>query len=443
MQIIRKVVSFIMILMMLLPLTAHNINAANISEQTDGYSDLSAFAKSIPQLVTQIQKDNTLAEKDKIEALLNLLFNAKKDQYIHSTSDNIDFSVFWSKQPSKSDNLLYFERSVQAEKETFNMFGQYAGDCTTEINFRSISIDGQTAKVVVYEWLEYNLRSISDNTLCWPSTEGIKTGVGIPYTFTFENDNGCWLISDIEFYNDATELLRNQNISVQSALQQRYTTATTVRTCPLITFENSASPKGSVLPPGLPIATELDTTRFCYYANRYAGSNRNPLFVSFSADCQNYASQCLWYGLGGNNTQIAITTAYKPMIDSQTTSNTARHWYHSAGGAHTASWTEVNSFYNYVLAGSSNTMGLYGSYAAGVAYAQVGDIIQIRAAGATLYDHSFVVVATSGSYGQRTTRDITVCAHTTDRTATRLSDIIYSDERLRTIHINGVITLTE
>lgn len=84
-------------------------------------------------------------------------------------------------------------------------------------------------------------------------------------------------------------------------------------------------------------------------------------------------------------------------------------------------------------------IGLYGSVYSGVANAQVGDIIQISSDGGKLFYHSYVVTAVKGCYGSRTTNQIIICAHTTDRINTLLSVAAGADKTFRTIHVDGVL----
>lgn len=405
----------------------------------------SAFAQQIPKQVAEIQGDLSMDEISKIKGIITLLFEAKRDQNEHPTLGDFDFSVFWGTSSTHAENLSYFERSVKAEKETFAGFNQFAGNSNTELTFQNVSVNGDTAEVVVYEWFEYQYCSAADGALVWPSTTGSTSGTGVTYVVSLRQVEGAWLIEDISYFNEATDRLKDNNVDVDTFVLERYESAVTVKSSELsagMTDEELAEPEGAVLPPDLPIITRLDVDKFYEYAEQYAGSARNPLFPNFSADCQNYASQCLWYGLGGSSTQTAISNAYEPMIGPDVTSNAERQWYMKGTSAYSRSWAGTISFGNHVADSNATGVGLHGAIYEGVANAQVGDIIQIGETddeGEVSYFHSYVVVGANGTYGSRTAKDITVCAHTTNRTDTLLSAIYNNTYEYRTIHITGVM----
>lgn len=418
----------------------------NESKRLISDSNLSAFAQQIPEQVAEIQNDDLMNDFTKIEEILTQFFEAKRDQIENPTLGDFDFSIFWDASSTHVDDLSYFERSVKLEKETFAIFNQYAGNSNTELTFRDVSVSGETAEVHVYEWFEYQYCSATNGSLIWPSTTGSTSGTGIPYTISMRKIDGCWLITDIIFFNNATESLKDSSINVDAFVQTRYEAATTVSRSVLLAGSEEgrqAEPNGPVRPPlpEEPTVISLDIGKFVSYAAQYAGSNRNPLFPDFSSiggDCQNFASQCIWYGLGGISSDAEIRNASQPMVNPNWAGSTSREWYVKKDWSHSPSWTEVNSFANNVAGGASSDVGLYGTVYEGYANAQTGDIIQYRIKGDDKYQHSYVVVGVSGTYGSREADNIAVCAHTTDITATLLSNRLDSSFEYRTIHVSGV-----
>lgn len=71
----------------------------------------------------------------------------------------------------------------------------------------------------------------------------------------------------------------------------------------------------------------------------------NDNFGDFSSwgNCQNYASQCLWFGLGGSNSSDAVYTATPPMDYG---SNHPWYWQ-KQGNRYSPSWTGVKEFLDY------------------------------------------------------------------------------------------------
>jgi len=178
------------------------------------------------------------------------------------------------------------------------------------------------------------------------------------------------------------------------------------------------------------------------YIITYDGSARNPRFYDYSAiggDCQNFGSQCIWYGLGGVNDASMIDGKYFPMVDNGKTD--PRSWYSTSikyDTPNTYVWTGVDHFDDYIDDSGYNIQGPYGTIYSGIAYAERGDLIQIRANSTSDYHHTYVVYGVQGTAGSRTKDDIWISAHTTDRENQKLSDFCtYSLSNMRTIHIIG------
>lgn len=388
----------------------------------------SQFATTVPATLKSIHTNPTLDDTAKVRQIVTLLFDVKRDQFANGSSADFDFSVFGAVNTSKGSDLLHFSRSVKAEKDTLSIFDKKAVDCETTLTFNSVVISGNTATVDVYEWLTYY----------YYFANGVRnsdmSGVGVNYTIDLQKLNGAWKITGIDFYNDATETLRDNSISVAEFVSNRYQVATTIQyDTERTTFgmpENTRSTNAY---------TFISFSRLlsCTYASLYGGEERNPNFVDYTnygGDCQNFASQCVWYGLGGKYS--SISTGGAPMINATASGSSGRAWYSLPNGAHSASWTSVTAFGNYVAAGSSSKLGLVGTIRNGVAYAYLGDVIHINDGNGDYY-HAYVVTNAFGNEGSRTPADIYICAHTTDRWNQQLSDTL-PGSRFRTISIDGI-----
>ncbi|NTU99378.1 hypothetical protein HGA64_05260 [Candidatus Falkowbacteria bacterium] len=142
------------------------------------------------------------------------------------------------------------------------------------------------------------------------------------------------------------------------------------------------------------------------------------------SDCQNFASQCVWYGFGGTNSSTNINSKDFPMIGSGT-----RAWYQTATQYDDSlSWINVISFADYVSSSSTSTRGIFGWINNNnLSYAEVGDTIQIYSSSQGWY-HTYVVNAVTGTSGSRTNSNIWVCAHTSNRNNERLDTVIGSSD---------------
>ena len=149
------------------------------------------------------------------------------------------------------------------------------------------------------------------------------------------------------------------------------------------------------------------------YARRWA-LERNPRFYNFSGlggDCANFASQCIYEGIGVMN--------FTPLYG----------WFYRSSSDRTPSWTSVKYLHNFL---TGNSAGV-GPHAQAVALESVmpGDIIQI-ATQHTDFHHTLVVVQT----GQVPTRDnVLIAAHSYDSLDRPLST--YDISQLRCLHILG------
>lgn len=147
------------------------------------------------------------------------------------------------------------------------------------------------------------------------------------------------------------------------------------------------------------------------YAYSYALSY-NSKFPSYSNDCMNFASQCMWSGMGGTNTQSAITNRDYPMIDGLAWAYNWHPW--------TTNWTNCNDFVDFLdTATSVHTTPNTNQYT-GYSNASSGDIILVNWDSSSDWDHAYVVYNVNSGSGSLLNR-IIVCAHTADRQNVPLS----------------------
>ena len=153
------------------------------------------------------------------------------------------------------------------------------------------------------------------------------------------------------------------------------------------------------------------------YARTWAFS-RNPQYYSFNrlgGDCTNFASQCLFAGVGVMN--------YTPDIG----------WYYRSINDRAAAWTGVEFFYRFLVGNTQSPIGNgAGPFAeeTEMSALQIGDFVQLGRETGDFYHTPIVVGFSSGIP--------LVAAHTNDAYGRLLTS--YSFERLRCIHILGART---
>lgn len=144
------------------------------------------------------------------------------------------------------------------------------------------------------------------------------------------------------------------------------------------------------------------------YARHWA-LGRNPAYYDFQAiggDCTNFASQCLFAGAESMN--------YTPVTG----------WYYRSSSDRTASWTNAEYLYEFLVNNRS-----VGPFAHAVPWngVQPGDIVQLGNENGSFY-HTPVITAV--------TPVLLVAAHTYDALDVPLSSYTYYTARF--LHIDGV-----
>ena len=156
---------------------------------------------------------------------------------------------------------------------------------------------------------------------------------------------------------------------------------------------------------------EYDRVAAVAYARKWAFF-RNPAYYNFDAlggDCTNFASQCLFAGIGVMNETPDLG------------------WFYRSLSNRSAAWTGVEYFYNFLMKnGVGNGAGPF-AVEVGIGELEKGVFVQLGRETGDFY-HTPVVVGFSG-------RMPLLAAHTYDAFNRPLST--YSYEKIRCLHILG------
>lgn len=380
-----------------------------------------AFAAQVPGEITDGNQnlEAYISETDKhaIQKVIGELLNVRSEQ-ITNLSQSVDYSRFWSPN-AETVNRQIFDNCINGKLAVISNLDVARKNSVPELKFSNYNKVGNVVHVEVSEWLPF---AYCEKTLKEQPSE-YTSGEENTYAFDLEKCGNEWKILAVDFKDIFYDHLKKPDVSIDSFVQGCLDGGSV--------YIAEAERRNDLLAASVP-STRLNAALVKEYAIKYGGTKRNSLFPKYGGDCQNFASQCIWYGLGGINSKQAIEGGYAPMIASGD-----RRWCNMGGSKYSGTWTVVGTFANYVNSGGSNKLGLYGNIYDGASYAEVGDIIQIYGDGE--YYHSYVVVKTTAPYGSRTAESIYVCSHTTDLQEILLSERTGSDPKLRTIKVTGTI----
>ena len=167
-----------------------------------------------------------------------------------------------------------------------------------------------------------------------------------------------------------------------------------------------------------------------YAAKHYSYANYNRAFgYSTGQDCQNFASQCVWAGLGGTGTNLDALPAITG-TNAGTTPIWRRNYYHNSGAIDYGfnwAWDNVGGFAHMLEGGMGSTPPVYGPHGVvhtgGLVNADIGDVIWYSKNGtpsltstSSNFSHAMVVTKVTAGITTpfRQISDIWIAAHTDD-----------------------------
>ena len=358
-------------------------------------------------------------DKNEIEGVTNSFFTEKEQSFLSNSDFNIAkyYSAIEAKNIKKDSSVKLFEYEKQMRDDN-------SADISNEkfeYTINSITITGDKATAKCYEQYEYTYKN-----------DPVRSSRGIEYQITFVKKDNKWEIVDITTNNELERLVA-QTGDVSGKYISDFDIDEEVEE-ETKDFASTTAVNGTT--------HEYNRSAAAQYALDYSDSTHttaktdayNDNFPDFApSDCQNFVSQCVWFGLGGTNTTTAISNKNKPMM-----TTTGREWFCTKSG-HSASWTVVGDFRNYIAKEADNKIGLYGiRYAKNnIENAQKGEVVQICDSSGTWY-HSYIINKVTGTYGSRTLNDIYLCAHTSNRRNENAANVIDTKKMdFRLIRISG------
>ncbi len=435
MKIIKNLTLLVVCILLCLALLSGGVIAS--------YTD--SIQTSFDKRLDFVHSNELMSDKQKIENILQIYFFAKAENA--KTDSNIDFSKMLKKQDKYSDNYEYVLKKMEIEKRLRKELNQNILWDNINVHINDLKIDGDTAKVNAYENYTYILDDYSN---------GFSV-VGIDYDIELQKTNNEWKIVEIISNDEFDASYLNEKIDVEEIINHMVINTSDGADIYIDSYIKEMEYQQRLQNIDELFHDDNDSSRSWahtdysrFWAGLYAEtftdnslsnertSAYNDNFADYAPkDCQNYASQAVWFGFDGYNFPENIDGKYHPMIPSGN-----RAWYQTSVKYDTPNtwvWTGVDYFQPYIDNGGYQIEGPYGyTYTGYMAWADVGDIIQLRSSG--VWNHSYVVTAVTGTAGSRQNNNIWVSAHTANRLNTRLDEISgigMNQSNLRNIRIMG------
>jgi hypothetical protein len=241
------------------------------------------------------------------------------------------------------------------------------------------------------------------------------------YTFSLRNISGEWLITDV-ITDDPWEVRSDfiyQPINVQATVSAVMADIEEYRTTPVPADQSKVALQALETAASLTTWTYNESVAVAYATAHY-NDTTNSTFGYASDNCQNFASQCVWAGLGGSGTS---KTALPAVSTGRVGSNAFNVWCQGQSTTYYSdfyfnwAWDNVRSFAKLLKSSKPTSEGPYGnaSYAGAVANAAVGDVLNVNWNGTpteSTIAHAMFVTEVLGTPGSRTKSDVKIAAHT-------------------------------
>ncbi|SHE43321.1 Putative amidase domain-containing protein [Thermoanaerobacter uzonensis DSM 18761] len=379
---------------------------------TISYANTSVSSKDIDQAVIE----------QLIKKYLVLKYESLKDQNFH------DFAKLFSFKETSVGELT--NECYQYERDRLNYFIESMKITNDKLLEYNISI--KFNKIDIVNSNKAEVEAIVRVDCLYNYTNGVTNTIQNVYKFTLIKNNKTWLIEkdiyDDEFkqlYGYKTDFwkkIKNMKTDLLEFNKKQSELSIKLKESNLQLFKEieedykqNISKDFTISPHSIPGDTYISYNRgkAAEYAVTYTDNtgtnstaNYNKFFKSFADnDCQNFVSQCIWYGFGGVNEPLSINSHDIPMMidwwcDSSGASNYSGKW----------NWTYVPDFYDYVTQNySANGYGVRG-LVYDIKYIQPGDVV---------YTPSHVLIVSSindiNGNGYTDWNEIYVSAHTKNR----------------------------
>lgn len=240
---------------------------------------------------------------------------------------------------SLMDNIVFLKDKVRYWSYVRRAQSIYRTDFQVEYILHDVAVEGNYATVDISAMMTFRYIDCEENSL----REDI-------FTVELVNIGGNWLVSDVLESMDwfDSQYRNNSDFDVDKLIEEYCEVDAADR---IVADIPASEPSRSLASYNVNNATAYAFTYATSVAGNTATDFYNENFQYFSADCMNFASQCIWAGLGGNNVASA-TIAHSFPMDTRGSYN----WFSSQQtDDHTAAWSSCSGFRKYIDNLKSNT----------------------------------------------------------------------------------------
>lgn len=388
--------------------TRDNHNAIQCDSLAYTQEEYLDWIYSTPHTRTVSSKNNDISEIERVCIGLLSLGNAS------ARSQEYDVLTLAVNYSSPSNELSYFKSTNDYLYAVRDALGWSVYEDNQEFSDFEVEITGNTANASIVETYAYYLDSDFESDYCFR-----KHGYDIQL---IKNPDGHWCVDTITMQG-TDEFSTSEPIDISKAVldisigQQTMNTATV---SPVTEFEIYEKP----IPCNNQVAKDSSYYWWVYdvdagvaHAEEFYNSV-DPTFGEASEDCANFASQCVWAGLGGTGEKDDLPALSDDYLGGTEFPNL---WCRGMASTYydqykyNWTWDNVNGLTNMIEVSNFSSEGPYGNTHYGnLDYAAVGSVIAYTTSSvADNYNltHAMYVTDVTGNVGSRGVSNIWIAAH--------------------------------
>lgn len=417
-------------------------DTTKISEEWAEHDTMQLNQKEYLARWEKVSKEVTIDENTIIQDTCELFISTIYAERRNKEYDCMEFTVPIRYNEQQNATLMYLESQNQYQREISELCGfDIVGDNISFEGFHA-QIFGDVCNARVQLHYSYELKGEFEDTFF----------LNCEYYLTLNRVEGKWRVASVR-----TSLPNEQTVDFSYGAFDAHAAAVAVfKEYDLSeTVTDEMEGVGFVEPNGEAYSyktTPYNTVTAVNYAKKYFDQT-NQMFGASGANCQNFASQCVWAGLrvgcGGAGTS---TTDFPAVSTAWAGSNAANVWCRNQYTTRYGSsywlnwgWDNVNGFLKIILLSDHTQSGPQGYYWRGISKAAVGDVIYWDTSNSHSinngdYEHAMFVTQATGTSGSRGIGNLCIAANTEATTSAYMplaQYCSYPASWFATAHITG------